>query len=51
MPDIYLYVVSIDSIQQQGLSLTPHIQQVLPVLTETIRRLVAGLLYPVAFLV
>ena len=48
MPVIYLYVVSISSLQQQGLGLTPQIQQILPVLRDTIRQLVAGLLYPFA---
>lgn len=36
MPEIYLFVVSIDSLQQQGIELTPTIKAVLPILKEKI---------------
>jgi hydrogenase maturation protease len=36
MPDIDLFVVSIASIQQQGIELSPEIEIVLPVLTDKI---------------
>jgi hydrogenase maturation protease len=39
MPDIDLFVVSIASIQQQGIELTPEIENVLPVLIDNIRSL------------
>ncbi|MGZ3754080.1 MAG: hydrogenase maturation protease [Mucilaginibacter sp.] len=39
MPDIDLFVVSIASIQQQGIELTPKIEKVLPVLIDNIRSL------------
>lgn len=39
MPDIDLFVVSIASIQQQGIELTPEIENVLTVLTDNIMRL------------
>lgn len=40
MPKIYLFVVSIESIQQQGIALTPAITAVMPVLVEKIQSLV-----------
>ncbi|MGZ3944918.1 MAG: hydrogenase maturation protease [Mucilaginibacter sp.] len=39
MPDIDLFVVSIASIQQQGIELTPEIESVLPVLIDNILQL------------
>lgn len=36
MPEIYLFVVSIESIQQQGIELTPAIQKAIPVLIEKV---------------
>jgi len=36
MPEIYLFVVSIASIQQQGIELTPVIEKTIPVLIERI---------------
>jgi hydrogenase maturation protease len=40
MPDIHLFVVSIESLQQQGVELTPSIQKVIPALIEQIDELV-----------
>jgi hydrogenase maturation protease len=39
MPEIYLFVISIASIQQQGIELTQEIRQILPELTKKIREL------------
>ena len=36
MPEIYLFVVSIESIQQQGILLTPAIEKTIPVLIEQV---------------
>lgn len=36
MPEIYLFVVSIESIQQQGIELTPAIQKAIPILVEKV---------------
>jgi hydrogenase maturation protease len=36
MPDIYLFVVSIESIQQQGIELTEAIEKTIPVLIEKV---------------
>ncbi len=36
MPEIYLFVVSIESIQQQGIELTPVVQKAIPVLIEKV---------------
>lgn len=36
MPEIYLFVVSIESIQQQGIELTPAIKKAIPVLVEKV---------------
>ncbi len=36
MPDIYLFVVSIESIQQQGIELTEAIEKAIPVLIEKV---------------
>lgn len=41
MPEIILFVVSIDSVQQQGTTLTPAIERVMPELRDEIRRLLA----------
>jgi hydrogenase maturation protease len=43
MPVIHLFVVSIESIQQQGIELTPGIQKVVPYLAEEIIYLVRQL--------
>ena len=40
MPDIDLFVMSIESVQQQGIELTPEIQSAIPKLIERIRSLV-----------
>jgi hydrogenase maturation protease len=40
MPDIHLFVVSIESIQQQGIELTPEISKTLERLKTRIRKLV-----------
>lgn len=39
MPEIYLFVVSIESIQQQGIELTPTIEKTIPVLIEKVLEL------------
>jgi len=39
-PEIYLFVVSIESVQQQGIELTPEIQTVLPVILQKVKKLV-----------
>ena len=44
MPDIHLFVVSIESIQQQGIALTPPIQQILPQLKQQVLELTGKLL-------
>ena len=36
MPEIYLFVVSIESIQQQGIELTPSIKNAIPILVEKV---------------
>lgn len=36
MPEIYLFVVSIESIQQQGIELTPAIKNAIPTLVEKV---------------
>jgi hydrogenase maturation protease len=40
MPEIYLFVVSIESLRQQGITLTPEIEAVVPALVNQIRQLV-----------
>jgi hydrogenase maturation protease len=40
MPTIYLFVVSIESLQQQGIELTPEIENIVPELIEKITELV-----------
>lgn len=37
MPHIYLFVVSIETIQQQGIELTPAIEQAMPLLLEKVK--------------
>jgi hydrogenase maturation protease len=39
MPDIDLFVVSIESIQQQGIELTPEIEKIVPEVIKRIRKL------------
>jgi hydrogenase maturation protease len=39
MPEIYLFVVSIESIQQQGIELTPAIEKAIPILIEKVLEL------------
>jgi len=39
MPEIDLFVVSIESIQQQGIDLTPEVERIVPVIIEEIRKL------------
>jgi len=39
MPHIYLFVVSIETIQQQGIELTPPIERVMPALLEKVKTL------------
>jgi len=39
MPHIYLFVVSIESIQQQGIELTPSIERAMPVLLQKVTEL------------
>jgi hydrogenase maturation protease len=43
MPTIYLFVVSIESLQQQGIELTPEIENIVPELIEKITDLVQTL--------
>lgn len=43
MPDIHLFTVSIKSIQQQGITLSPEIEKVMPDLLEKIDHLVTQL--------
>jgi len=40
MPELYLFVVSIESIQQQGMELTKEIEECIPLLLEEIRGVV-----------
>jgi hydrogenase maturation protease len=40
MPDIHLFVVSIESLQQQGIALTPPLQAAVPLLMQKIKDLV-----------
>lgn len=40
MPDIHLFVVSIESVQQQGIELTPEVEQQVPALCEKIIALI-----------
>jgi hydrogenase maturation protease len=42
MPTIHLFVVSIESLQQQGIELTAEIEAVIPELIEKIKELVAS---------
>jgi hydrogenase maturation protease len=44
MPEIYLFVVSIESIQQQGILLTPAIEKTIPILIERVLELANQLL-------
>ena len=44
MPDIQLFVVSIESIQQQGILLTPEIQSIIPALKSRIMELAEKLI-------
>jgi hydrogenase maturation protease len=44
MPDIHLFVVSIESIQQQGIELTPPIKDILPQLKQQVLELAGELL-------
>jgi hydrogenase maturation protease len=44
MPDIHLFVVSIESIQQQGIELTPVLQSILPQLEQQVLNLAEELL-------
>ena len=39
MPEIDLFVVSIESIQQQGIDLTPEVERIVPVIIKEIRKL------------
>lgn len=39
MPHIYLFVVSIESIQQQGIELTPRIERAMPALLQKVTEL------------
>jgi len=43
MPEIHLFVVSIESIQQQGIELTDDVKKILPQLKNQIRELVERL--------
>lgn len=43
MPNIHLFVVSIESLQQQGINLTPEVENIIPELIEKIKNLIAKL--------
>lgn len=43
MPEIHLFVVSIETIQQQGIELTPEVEAVMPILEKKVRELVSSL--------
>jgi len=43
MPDIHLFVVSIQSIQQQGITLTPEIEGIMPTLIKQVLELTGKL--------
>ncbi len=43
MPDVQLFVVSIESLQQQGITLTPEIENALPILKSKIKELLSKL--------
>lgn len=45
MPHIYLFVVSIETIQQQGIQLTPEIENCMPVLLDQVLHLTRQLQY------
>jgi hydrogenase maturation protease len=44
MPDIHLFVVSIESLQQQGIELTPAIEKIIPDLRSQIKELLSTIL-------
>ena len=44
MPIIDLFVVSIESIQQQGIELTPEIEAVVPLIIDKVKELMYSLL-------
>ena len=44
MPEIHLFVVSIESIQQQGIELTPEIEAVVPLIMDQVKELMYNLL-------
>jgi hydrogenase maturation protease len=46
MPNINLFVVSIESIQQQGIELTPNIEAVTPLIIDQVKALMFKLLTP-----
>ena len=46
MPNINLFVVSIESIQQQGIELTPAIEAVTPLIIDQVKELMFKLLTP-----
>ena len=43
MPTIHLFVMSIESLQQQGIELTPEIENAMPLLIEKIKSLLADI--------
>jgi hydrogenase maturation protease len=45
MPKIHLFVVSIESIQQQGITLTPEIEGIMPSLIKQVLELAGTLEY------
>jgi hydrogenase maturation protease len=46
MPEVWLITVSIDSLQQQGIELTPAIAAILPELVKKVSRLAASFMHP-----
>ena len=44
MPEIHLFVVSIESIQQQGITLTPEVESVVPLIIDKVKELMHTLL-------
>lgn len=41
MPNIHLFVVSIESLQQQGIELTPEIENVVPTIIREVKKLIS----------
>jgi len=46
MPDVWLVVISIESLQQQGIEMTSTIRERIPALANTVQQLVAKAMEP-----